>query len=331
MDHLVPSDVLLARYLAGECSAAEIRDIEQWAELSAVNRARLDQLRAVWTARVPESGRKWDVEGIWARVRPARRAFGVTLQATPHRRASALAAAAILVVLLGGAAVMLKWTHPAPPMREYVTGRGQRITMQLADGSQLILAPQSRLQIPAEFAPGRQAREVVLNGEAFFTVTHDAQHPFRVRTGSAVVEDIGTRFDLRAYPEDSTVSVAVADGAVALGRAKAEGVVVRAGEVGTLAPNGLVATRDGGSLAEFLSWTDGRLHFTNAPLPDVLQTLGRWYDLDVRLQGTGLSTRTITADLTLRSPDDMLAALALAVDARLTRSGPGGRIVTLTR
>ncbi|HWC75413.1 MAG TPA: hypothetical protein VG454_15880, partial [Gemmatimonadales bacterium] len=105
MDRLAPSDALLARYLAGECSAAESHDIEQWAELSPANQVRLDQLRAVWTARVPDpaGGRKWDVEGIWARVRPARRAFGATLEATPHRRASALAAAAILVVLLGGA------------------------------------------------------------------------------------------------------------------------------------------------------------------------------------------------------------------------------------
>ena len=73
----------------------------------------------------------------------------------------------------------------------------------------------------------------------------------------------------------------------------------------------------------------GRLHFENVPLPAVLRAIGRWYDLDVRIAGPALATRSITAEFTLGAPDEMLRALALAVDARLTRSGAGGRIITL--
>jgi transmembrane sensor len=338
-----PSDALLARYLAGERTPAEAREVEQWCGASPAHQARLDALRAIWGAR--SAPRSWDVEGIWARVRrtmrtDARRApaFGRHLEGERRRRwlALPLAAAAVLLLLVGATLVILNSRHVPPPMREYATSRGQRGTIQLPDGSRLLLAPQSRLRIPADF--GRGARELFLDGEALFTVVHDSMRPFRVHAKGAVAQDIGTRFDLRAYAEDSLVAVAVAEGAVALGRgvavtaarrsgpAAAEGVVVVPGEIATLAPGGAVTTARGPAVADYLSWADGRLHFANVPLPDVLRSIGRWYDLDVRVEGTALATRSITAEFSLRSATEMLQALALAVDAQLTRTG---RVVIL--
>jgi transmembrane sensor len=339
-----PSDALLAHYVAGECTPAEAREVEQWCRASPAHQTRLDALRAIWNAR--GAPRSWDVEGIWARVRrtiraDARRApaFGRHLEGEHGRRwlAAPLAAAAVLLLLAGATVAILNSRRVPPPMREYATSRGQRGTLQLPDGTRLLLAPQSRLRISADF--GRRARELFLDGEALFTVVHDSTRPFRVRAKGAVAEDIGTRFDLRAYAEDSLVAVAVAEGAVALGRgvapsaaarrdgpAAAEGVLVRPGEIATLAPDGAVTTARGAAVADYLTWVEGRLHFANVPLPEVLRSIGRWYDLDVRVEGPALATRSITAEFSLRSADEMLQALALAVDARLTRAG---RVVTL--
>jgi transmembrane sensor len=329
-----PSDALLARYLAGECDPAERRAIEQWSAASLANRARLDAARGIWNTRRPP--KTWDVEGMWQRVRHAvaaeghRPAFGRHLHGQRGHRGlqAGLAAAAVLIVVAGASLLVIRGKDRAPAMREYATARGQRITLQLPDSTTLILAPESRLRIPERF--GRGSRELSLEGEALFTVAHDAQRPFRVHARHAVAEDIGTRFDVRAYPEDSLVAVAVAEGTVALGRVAAEGVVVRSGEVATLSPAGLVGTGPTGALAGYLSWADGRLHFANVPLPAVLRTIGRWYDLDVRVEGRTLATRSITAELATQSPDEMLQALAVAVAARVTRSGEGGRVVTLS-
>src|SRR2546429_43047 len=329
-----PSDAVLARYLAGECTAGEVEAVEQWTGASAANRVWLEQLRTVWTAR--RTTPAWDVEGMWQRVRRTmaaeRRppAFGRHLRAEPEHQGlnGGLAAAAILVLIAGASFVAIRGRNRAPTMREYATARGQRINLQLPDSTTLVLAPESRLRIPDRFGHG--TRELFLEGEALFTVVHDAKRPFRVHARHAVAEDIGTRFDVRAYAEDSLVAVAVAEGAVALGRIAAEGVVVRSGEVATLSPAGLVGTGPAGDLAGYLSWADGRLHFANVPLPVVLRAIGRWYDLDVRVDGRTLAARSITADLATRSPDEMLQALAVAVGARVTRSGEGGRVVTLS-
>jgi transmembrane sensor len=341
-----PSDALLARYLAGEATDAESRDVGRWAAGDPAHRARIDELRAIWQARRPID---WDVDGMWASVRRTIRADRHTTprigRAFPaSRRPWVLPAAAAAVVLLAlGASFLIFAASPrapaasaALPMRQYATPRGQRGTVQLPDGTRLMLAAASRLRIPNDF--GRGAREVLLEGEALFDVVHDSTHPFRVRTMHAVAEDIGTRFVVRAYPEDSAVAVAVAEGQVALGRIRsdstdhagstttaAEGVVLGQDEVGTLAPSGEVSTARGA--ADYLAWTDGRLAFNQTPLPEALAAIGRWYDLDVRVEGPALRARTISAEFSLQSADDMLRALALAVNARVARSG--GHTVTL--
>jgi ferric-dicitrate binding protein FerR (iron transport regulator) len=153
-----------------------------------------------------------------------------------------------------------------------------------------------------------------------------------------VVEDIGTKFDVRAYSDDAAIAVAVAEGAVALGRAgaadttgiaandAAQGVVLREGELGTLDASGRVATARGDVVASYLAWADGRLRFVEAPLPDVLRAVGRWFDLDVRAEGRALASQVVTAEFDTQSGEGVLKALALSVNASVTRSG---KVVTL--
>src|SRR2546429_9693591 len=125
-----PSDTLLARYLAGECSAVEVRAVEQWSEADAAHRARLDSARAIWVARRPP--KTWDVEGMWQRVRRAmaaeRRppAFGRHLRAEPEHRGlgAGVAPGAILARLAGASFVAIRGRDRPAPLRQYVTARG---------------------------------------------------------------------------------------------------------------------------------------------------------------------------------------------------------------
>jgi ferric-dicitrate binding protein FerR (iron transport regulator) len=328
------TDAILAHYLAGDCSADQARRIEAWIDAHPANQARMQSLRAIWNARGPSP--HWDTAGMWSRVQAGvghKRAPGRVVPFPRRRLSPHIAIAAGLVVVAGAVALGLH-VRPAGSSRvgasprDYVTARGEQATIQLSDSSRVTLAPESRLSIPSEF--GKPARELALDGEAVFDVVHDAAHPFRVRTAHALVEDVGTRFDLRAYHEDSTVSVAVVEGTVTLGRAReidsaakeaGEGVVLRGGDVGDLAANGQVRTARGRSLSSHLSWTEGRLEFAKAPLPEVLRSIGRWYDLDVRVSDSLLATRLVTGTFSTQSPNEMLAALAIAVDAQVARNG----------
>ena len=221
-------------------------------------------------------------------------------------------------------------------MRSYATHRGERVTVQLLDGTKVTLAPESRLRISAGF--GAHDRAVELEGEAAFSVVHDSTRPFTVKAGPALVVDVGTQFDLRAYSGDRVAQVAVAEGSVAIGAASpgmdprtpkgsanegrgAEGVLVSGGEVGQLDVVGHATTSKIGNSATYFAWTHGRLVFERRPLREVLGAIARWYDMDVTVRDSVVADRLVTAEFSTESPSEMIQALAHAVNASVAGSG----------
>jgi transmembrane sensor len=247
-----------------------------------------------------------------------------------------VAAATLFVRARDRASVAARDSAPG----EYRTSRAQYATIRLADSTEVTLAPESRLTIAAHFGDG--AREIALEGEAIFSVRHDAAHPFRVRARGALIEDVGTKFDVRAYPGDADVTVAVAEGSVVIrrddrghageadsaraGSTAATGIVFERGAVATLDPRGKVSAEPGTSAASYLVWASGRLSFADRPLMEVLRTIGRWYDLDIRVADARLAQRVVNAEFSTQAPSEMIDALAIATDATVERAG---RVVTL--
>lgn len=290
----------------------------------------------------PES---WDVDAAWRRVRSR------TVAATgsggerarpdaPLRRWIVSFAAAGVLVVLGAAAVLIRLdkmpadSTPGPKRGQYSTSRAQFATIRLADGSEVTLAPESRMTVAARFADG--VREISLDGEAIFSVRHDAAHPLRIRARGVLIEDVGTRFDLRAYASDGSVTVAVAEGSVSLTAARSDSpsaavkpdqpIVLERGDVGIVDGQGNTSSRHLGRVSSYMDWANGRLSFVDRPLEDVLRSIGRWYDLDVRVTDARLKSRRVTAEFSPQSSAEMIDALAVATDATVERDG---RVITL--
>ncbi len=349
MDH--PFDwALLHRYSTGECSPAELTEIAQWVEGQPDRQAYLDSLRAIG-ATVRTMGPAADASGAWTRLGqrvgivsgPAHAPNVLPLPRTtrgesaPRRmrpatawRVVGMSALALIVLALG---IAIRTSGGPGNGRAYATAPGERATVMLADGTQLTLAPASRLRVPATY--GRVTRDVALEGEALFTVAHDAAHPFAVRAHGTVVQDIGTRFDVRAYTGDAAVRVGVAEGRVsvhAIG-ARAEHAspvhaprdgqdvgTLMAGDIATVTDTAIVVARamDVGRLT---AWTDGRLVFSHTPLRDALPELERWYDVDVRLADPSLATERLTGSLDRLAAVDAFAAVAASIGVRVQRQG----------
>lgn len=248
----------------------------------------------------------------------------------------AAVAASILVGLRVGLTVASgrHRSHFVRAEREYAAAAGQRLSVTLVDGTQLTLAPASRVRLAAEY--GRGAREVVLDGEAYFAVVHDAAHPFAVRARGAVARDVGTAFDVRAYPEDAGARIAVAAGAVTIstvGRCRSGlgaggcGAQMHAGDVATVV-NGNVAVEHDISVASLTGWMQGRLAFDNTPMPEVMRELARTFDLRITLADSGLTTQRITGLFDNESVDEVLDDVAGLVGGQYEREG---RLVVIKR
>jgi len=272
-----------------------------------------------------------DVAGARRRAAPiARRPTGFAGTARGAAGRSATWAGAIAATLLVGLSLWVWVVRPrlgdddAAPSHEWSTGAGERLALQLGDGTRVTLAPGSRLRYADRDAlgTGGAPRAVTLDGAAVFDVVHDDRNPFTVRAGSLITRDVGTRFAVRAYSTDDSVEVVVAIGEVTVQarpsamRAAAEPLVLRAAERARADGSGRVSREAAVDTATALAWTAGRLVFHAVPMREVVPELRRWYGIDVRLGDASLANRRLTASFTREPAATVVASVAAAVDAR---------------
>ena len=330
---------LVDRYLAGEASADEVARIEahraahpQWA-------ATVDALR---DAVAHPTGARWDDDAAWTRLRsridvgqPAADAPRLASAIRPHERRAWprwLAAAAALVAVGAGTYVTLGSRHRDSSSdvafaNEIVTPNGARQTITLGDGSRVTLNAGSRLRWAADF--GARTRDVYLDGEAYFAVTHDATRPFRVHARGAVAHDLGTRFTVRAYDELAQIEVVVAEGSVSLrhDRANADSAILGTGQLGRLGESGRPTVESSVAVDRWTAWTNGSLVLEGLTVAEALPQLERWYDATIVVADPQLATRRVSARFHDETLPQMLDALTLALGAKWQQSG---RTITLT-
>src|SRR6266516_2667529 len=227
----MPDDInweLLDRFFAGECTPAERADVLHWLETHPLPAKYVDALKqAMQLDERPGAPGAWETDASWEHlaqttgIAPEPRP-GAPLHLVPRRRRWSLPSgpplmrvAALVALLLGSGALWWSVTRHVPvAMRAFTTARGQRAEMRLADGTRILLSVDSKLRVPGDY--GTAARDIYVDGEAYFEVTHDATKPFAVHAANALVRDLGTRFGIRAYPAERRVRVVVAEGKVTL-------------------------------------------------------------------------------------------------------------------
>jgi transmembrane sensor len=206
----------------------------------------------------------------------------------------------------------------------HATADGERRRVTLSDGSIVVLAPRSRLVVAAGF--GRDARDLTLQGEGWFSVVHDDARPFTVSAGAFRVRDIGTVFTVRTHGND-TLGVSVVEGSVAVRRtvnAPTEETVLTLGDVGRFTTGGVAALVDRGRpVAALASWTEGDLELVDVSASDAVAALSRWYGTSIRIDDSTLAGRSVTITLSLDSLDQALGDLALLLDRSVERVEDG--------
>lgn len=321
----IPDWEEIARVLANEGSAEEAGRIRAWLAANPMDRQLIERLDE---AARPELANV-DVEAALKRVRGRmdQRTSAPTLEVirgngTRTRRvywvsaltAAAAAAIAVFVVKRSPSIDTASLDRPS-----YATTVGQRDSIMLPDSSRVILGPMSRLVV----AYGKNDRSVMLQGDAYFDVRHDAAKPFTVRVGRAVVEDIGTTFTVESDAGDTT-NVSVITGSVRLRSADAtatSGAVLAAGDRGSVTSGGDVRSYPQSVTEDVAAWTSGRLVFKNASLVRVIGEMRRWYGVTLRVSDSSLVGRHLDFDATGESLDQVLKIIGLDLGARIERQG----------
>lgn len=289
--------------------------METWAASDPANRRTLDELQRVWQ-RVSRQQRSLpiDVDGLWDELshkmreaeesstggrasretdRPSRGTGEGPTRSRPSRRRLVPGGVSVVVIAAIAIAVFLFEGQPhsreASETKVFTTQRGQRATVRLTDGTKVRLNVESRLTVPPSF--GKTAREVRLEGEAFFAVAKDSTRPFTVHAREAAARALGTAFGMDAYPGELVTSVVVTEGRVAVRSEESEDtqdasedVVLEKQEMGEIRQDGQHMVRRDFDPTARLAWIDGKLVFEDAPFEDVTRKLERWYGIEISLR-----------------------------------------------
>ena len=293
-DFLSDSDVpweLLAKHLAGEASALEQKQLHHWLAAEPSRLQLLTDATRTWErggngAKVFTEA---DVEPAWQRFQAnaglapapqpveASPARVVPMWSTP---AGIMRIAAALALLVGVWGVVRTWLPKKLGNQEITVAAGPKIQLTtLPDGSRVWVNRNSTLTYGADFNDA--AREVRLQGEAFFEVKKDHGRPFTVLANDTRTRVLGTSFNVRAYPAEDSVEVAVVTGRVSFqpsSRANAtpaDSLLLpgRRGVIYKQAP--LVAVQRAITDSNFRAWQRQELVFTNQPIREVAQDLSR--------------------------------------------------------
>ncbi|TDB65330.1 FecR family protein [Arundinibacter roseus] len=205
-----------------------------------------------------------------------------------------LRVAAAALVLLSGLWIgknYLPFFHPSSTLlTQKEAPNGQQVTVTLTDGTVIQLNAGSTLSYPEKFEKDR--REVRLKGEAYFEVAPNAHAPFFIYTEDIRVKVIGTKFTVKAYPENQEVKVAVVEGKVAVNSNQKEDtestetneVFLTRNEMATLEKQNKALKVSSFDQTDMLGWKDGILYFEKASFPQIVNQLEKWYGVEVTVQ-----------------------------------------------
>ena len=300
-------DLLLQKYLAGECTQEEEQHILDWSENM------LKSSRVVLNSSEKELLRK----RIWKRLSKISRPVSVF----SNSWVKLSVAASVLILLAVGSSLL--WPSSFPIKKkdnatallasaqstlpkgniEVKNTSGKPYKVVLEDGTEVVLKPQSSLSHPEHF--NEKARIVHLSGEAFFNVTKNPARPFFVYTGELVTRVLGTSFNVKSYNAAKSIEVSVVTGRVSVYENSKKTAQTRNGiilnpnqkirfdsEVKVLVPELVeepVVVHPVEKKASFI--------FEETPLPQVISMIQEVYGIEIVLETAAMEQCVFTGDI----------------------------------
>ena len=163
--------------------------------------------------------------------------------------------------------------------------------LELADGTNVWLNAETELEYLVPFAAGE--RRVKLNGEAYFEVAK-SDVPFVVAFKGMEIQVLGTKFNVQAYEDSERFAATLVEGSIAL-ETGAEALKLQPGEqVRKEGEHWVVETVD---VTNCIAWKDGVIAFEGERLEDIMEKLGRWYDIEVFYQNPEVKDMRFTGNI----------------------------------
>lgn len=312
----------LIKYYQKELDTREIEKVEAWLNAKAENQKLFEDYIGIWeSAQGAALFQKIPVKQDWLRVKMQLK--GEKSKQNRSRKLRLFVAMAASVALLISMGVVGYRMFLVSEQQIFMASNqlnAQQNQLVLADGTRVTLNADSRLLYPKSFK--EHNRKVELEGEAYFEVAKDPSRPFIIEHGNSKTKVLGTKFNLRAFPSDDKVEVAVTEGKVMLSQEKNESnrVILTPNHVGVYHKTSHKIESHTQSVENILSWRTGVLSFKNVSLLKVLRDLKRHYRVDFVINDQQKAVKTlVSATFNKQSLDEVLKELSLVLGIEFQR------------
>lgn len=238
----------------------------------------------------PDSDKMFQIIKDQAKI-PDKQIYRVSntdMNRTKWYKSSIAIAASILILVLFGIFGFYFYNKLQDNYIEVISEKGQRKEFTLPDGTRVWLNADTKIKYRKNF---NNVREVILWGEAYFSVVKNASKPFVVKTSKLDIKVLGTVFNVKSYPGDNTIETTLVTGLVSIEKntgkqnEKEAPVLVKPKQKAVFNLSAEEIQVEAVNIDKTTSWKNGKLVIDNESIDGVLTKLQRWYGVKVELIG----------------------------------------------
>ncbi|OYX27276.1 MAG: hypothetical protein B7Z06_04495 [Flavobacteriales bacterium 32-35-8] len=207
---------------------------------------------------------------------------------------------------------------------------GKKFQIVLSDGTHVFLNAGSSLRYPIKFLD-KFDRDVYLDGEAFFEVKKDAEHPFTVITEKMNTRVLGTKFNVSSYKNEDNTSSVLVSGIINVYNASEnynpnKAIIIKPGQRAHFQENNIDVEQV--NILKYTSWTEGKLFFVEDRFDLILKKLERHFNVSINNTYTALNKEFLTGTFETESLSQILKTFQTYTPFNYTIKGT---IITITK
>jgi len=316
-------DSLVSRFLSEELSPEEMLQFREALSQNPDLEIKLAEFKKVWDSMDEMADRQpYDMDEEWNLMREKVPDFEALSTSGGKTRTLLFYTYRIAAVLVAGLVFAFAWIYATQLAgTEVVMAGAEAVEIRLEDGTRVILNRESKIRYKKQFKG--DSREIRLAGEAWFDVARDTTRPFIIDAGSAMVQVLGTSFNVNAYRGNPMVEITVESGVVAVTAKEDRGeqIVLKAGNSGIYNSSSRELLLVPSSNPNNISWKTKDLYFENTPLREAADLIEKVYGITMVISDPVSATCPITVTFSDQSLESVLKVLEATLDLEISHSG----------
>lgn len=345
--------VLFSKKLAGEANAEELVELESLVQEHPEWQYAIQNLEDIWKHQAPEDFSEEEDAYMLHLHRMSEKniPFGeepvnIPVISIQRKKQKWYWVAAASIVAIAGLFVF--WSvgdkkntgEKIAQINEVSTRMGSRSKVQLPDGSVVWLNAGSKLTYDKDY--GKDTREVVLTGEAFFDVVKDKNKPFLIHASNINIKVLGTAFNVRAYPQDKQTETSLIRGSIEVTiKNRPNNKIILSPNEKLVVENEIIKQNNAigesevqpaiaisklqyspvdNTVAE-TGWVENRLTVREESLAELAVKMERWYDVKIDIKEPFLQKKILSVTFERETIDQALEALKESISFRYEKEG----------